>query len=81
MFMYTGIASGDAGNDGADRMAVWGAFGKDMGEDTNGMEKSTLRRRQHIVELKRRGSRDVEEQVRLDRQSWLGGDTTETRRA
>ena len=40
-----------------------------------GAEKSAERRRHHIAELRRRGNRDVDEQVQLDRQAWLDKQT------
>ena len=56
--------SGDKGNDGADRMAVWGAFGRDMGEDTNGRNETPKRKRAKIVAKKKRRAEKIQERRR-----------------
>ena len=48
--------SGDRGNDKADRFVVWGALGRDMGEDTNG--RNTSKEKEKVVELQRREQSD-----------------------
>ena len=53
--------SGNRGNDGADRLAVRGALGVDLGEDTNGNDSTEfekVKRRAHRRELERRRRRD-----------------------
>ena len=55
--------SGDAGNDGADREAVWGAYGVDMGPDLNGEEETEEMKLAKEAERKRRDA--LEEKKRI----------------
>ena len=50
--------SGDRGNDKADRFAVWGVLGRDMGEDTNGRNTSKEKGKAKVIELQRREQSD-----------------------
>ena len=58
--------SGNTGNDGADRMAVWGAYGRDMGADLNGEEETPHMRRAITVARKKRDIAEKRERNEME---------------